>query len=31
MGPPNAPGNQIGLHLVEPGHTQRFVVEVTLR
>lgn len=31
MGPPNAPGNQLGLHLVEPGQTQRFLVEVTLR
>ena len=31
MGPPNAPGNALGVHLVEPGQTQRFVVEVTLR
>ncbi len=31
MGPPNAPGNQLGVHLVEPGQTQRFLVEVTLR
>lgn len=31
MGPPNAPGNKLGVHLVEPGHTQRFLVEVTLR
>jgi galactose mutarotase-like enzyme len=31
MGPPNAPGNQSGLHLVDPGQTQRFVVGVTLR
>ncbi len=31
MGPPNAPANGIGLHLVEPGQVQRFVVEVTLR
>lgn len=31
MGPPNAPGNQLGMHLVDPGATQRFVVEVTLR
>lgn len=31
MGPPNAPGNQIGVRTVEPGKTDRFVVEVTLR
>lgn len=31
MGPPNAPGNALGLHLVEPGQTGRFVVEVSLR
>ncbi len=31
MGPPNAPGNQLGMHLVEPGQTQRFVVGVSLR
>ncbi len=31
MGPPNAPGNNLGMHLVEPGQTQRFLVEVTLR
>lgn len=31
MGPPNAPGNALGVHLVEPGHTERFVVEVSLR
>ena len=31
MGPPNAPGNALGVHLVEPGQVQRFVVEVSLR
>jgi len=31
MGPPNAPGHKTGLHLVEPGQVQRFVVEVSLR
>ncbi len=31
MGPPNAPGNALGVHLVEPGQTQRFLVEVSLR
>ena len=31
MGPPNAPGNQLGMHLVDPGQTQRFIVEVSLR
>lgn len=31
MGPPNAPGNKLGMHLVDPGQTQRFLVEVSLR
>lgn len=31
MGPPNAVNHHQGLQLVEPGQTQRFVVEVTLR
>jgi galactose mutarotase-like enzyme len=28
MGPPNSPENQTGLHLVGPGQTQKFLVEV---
>lgn len=31
MGPPNAVNHQQGLQHVDPGQTQRFVVEVTLR
>lgn len=31
MGPPNSPENKAGLHLVGPGQTQKFFVEVTLR
>jgi len=31
MGPPNAPGNKLGLHLVPPGQTQRFSVRVSVR
>ncbi len=31
MGPPNAPGNNLGVHIVEPGQTDRYVVEVSLR
>ena len=31
MGPPNAPGNALGVHLVAPGQTERFLVEVSLR
>lgn len=31
MGPPNAPGNKVGLHLVPPGQTQRFSVRVDVR
>lgn len=31
MGPPNAISHGQGLHYVDPGQTQRFVVEVTLR
>jgi galactose mutarotase-like enzyme len=30
MGPPNAPGNKVGLHMVAPGQTQKFYVEITL-
>lgn len=30
MGAPNSPSHRHGLHLVEPGRTQRFVVEVRL-
>jgi galactose mutarotase-like enzyme len=30
MGPPNSPGHRRGLHLVDPGRTQRFVVEVRI-
>lgn len=28
MGPPNAPETKVGLHLVGPGQTQKFLVEV---
>jgi galactose mutarotase-like enzyme len=31
MGPPNAPGHQLGLHWVAPGQSQRFCVEVLVR
>jgi galactose mutarotase-like enzyme len=31
MGPPNAPAHKQGLHFVEPGQIQRFVVAVSLR
>jgi galactose mutarotase-like enzyme len=31
MGPPNSPENKTGLHLVGPGQTQKFFVEITLR
>jgi galactose mutarotase-like enzyme len=31
MGPPNAPGNKVGLHQVGPGQTQRFSVRVSVR
>lgn len=31
MGPPNAPGHKVGLHLVPPGQTQRFSVRVSIR
>lgn len=31
MGPPNAPENKVGLSLVPPGQTQKFVVSVNLR
>ncbi len=31
MGPPNAPEHRLGLHMVAPGQTQRFCVEVLLR
>ena len=30
MGPPNAPENKVGLHMVAPGQTQKFYVEITL-
>jgi len=30
MGPPNSPENKAGLHLVGPGQTQKFLVEITL-
>ena len=30
MGPPNSPENKKGLHWVEPGETDRFLVKVTL-
>jgi galactose mutarotase-like enzyme len=30
MGPPNSPENKAGLHLIGPGQTQKFLVEVTL-
>jgi galactose mutarotase-like enzyme len=30
MGPPNSPENKTGLHLVGPGQTQKFLVEVSL-
>jgi galactose mutarotase-like enzyme len=30
MGPPNSPENKTGLHLVGPGQTQKFLVEITL-
>lgn len=30
MGPPNAPEHKVGLHLVPPGKSQSFVVEVSL-
>jgi len=30
MGPPNAAENKIGLHLVAPGQTQKFYVEIRL-
>ncbi|MCX6938496.1 MAG: aldose epimerase [Verrucomicrobia bacterium] len=30
MGPPNAPETGVGLHLVPPGKTQSFIVEVAL-
>jgi galactose mutarotase-like enzyme len=30
MGPPNAPETKVGLHLVAPGQTQKFYVEITL-
>jgi galactose mutarotase-like enzyme len=29
MGPPNAPETKIGLHHVGPGHTQKFLVDIT--
>jgi galactose mutarotase-like enzyme len=31
MGPPNAPENKIGLHWVQPGQTQSFVVEIAVK
>jgi galactose mutarotase-like enzyme len=31
MGPPNSPEHKMGLHLVEPGKTQSFVVEIGLK
>jgi len=31
MGPANAPAHKIGLHLVQPGQTQNFVVEVQIK
>jgi galactose mutarotase-like enzyme len=30
MGPPNAPETKVGLHMVAPGQTQKFYVEITL-
>src|SRR5690606_28970594 len=30
MGPPNSPQHKMGLHLVEPGKSQSFLVEVLL-
>ena len=31
MGPPNAPENKIGLHWVQPGQSQSFVVEIAVK
>lgn len=31
MGPPNAPENKIGLHWVQPGQAQSFVVELAVK
>ena len=31
MGPPNAPETKVGLHWVQPGQTQSFVVEVAVK
>ncbi len=31
MGPPNAPENKIGLHWVQPGQAQSFVVEIAVK
>jgi len=31
MGPANAPGHKVGLHWVQPGQTQNFVVEVQIK
>lgn len=31
MGPPNSPDHKTGLHLVEPGKAQTFLVEIALR
>jgi galactose mutarotase-like enzyme len=31
MGPPNAPENKIGLHWVQPGQSESFVVEIAVK